>query len=77
MNNGKLIHNPYIEIISQKLLFENKQNEQHKAPSIIMLSNGILIVTFALHQDSKTLESYVVLTKSNNNGVTWTEPEIL
>ena len=77
MNNGKLIHNPYIEIISQKLLFENKQNQQHKAPSIIRLSNGILIVTFALHQDSKTLESYVVLTKSNNNGVTWTEPEII
>lgn len=73
MNNCKLIQNSYIKLVSNKILFETKQNEQHKAPSLIRLSNGILLLTFALHEDSNNLESYVVLTKSNDNGITWSE----
>jgi len=69
--------NSPIEVVSSKLLFEENQNQQHKAPSLTKLSNGVILLTFALHENSENLESYVVLTKSNDNGITWSDLEII
>ncbi|MBN18215.1 MAG: hypothetical protein CL758_01840 [Chloroflexi bacterium] len=77
MNKLELVQNPFISFVSSKNIFETKQNEQHKAPSLIRLSDGELLLTFALHENSNNLESYVVLTKSNDNGLTWLAPQII
>ena len=72
--NPKLIKNSCIEVIDSKTIFQEERITQKKAPSIIRLSNGKILLTYSVTENLDSLESWVVITDSEDNGESWSEP---
>ena len=72
--NPKLIKNSCIEVIDSKTIFQEERITQKKAPSIIRLSNGKILLTYSVTENLDSLESWGVITDSEDNGESWSEP---
>ena len=66
-----------IQILSSKNIFPEEQVRHRKSPSIVKLDSGRLLLIFSLTEDHGRLKSSVVLTESDDNGHTWSEPRVV
>ena len=75
--------NPYIQsgsplkVVSATTLFQTGKLKQLMAPSIVRMDSGRLLLSFSLGDNPALTESALMLTRSDDDGITWSEPESL
>jgi hypothetical protein len=75
--------NPYtkpgspLELVSSTALFRSGKPRQFIAPSIVRLASGRLLLSFSQGDDPGLTDSALMLTRSDDDGETWSEPESL
>ena len=66
-----------LEIVSARALFRSDQPKQLIAPSIVRMGSGQLLLSFSQGVDLGSTDSALMLSRSDDNGATWSEPESL
>ena len=75
--------NPYIhpgsplEIVSARALFRSEKPKQLISPSIVRMGSGQLLLSFSQGEDLSSTDSTLMLSRSDDNGATWSLPESL
>jgi hypothetical protein len=64
-----------LEVVSAATLFPSDAPRQLIAPSVARLDSGRLLLTFSLGEDLDATESSLVLSRSDDGGGVWSEPE--
>ena len=76
--NPNINNSSGLEVLSAKRLFGDSNGfHQNKIPSLTKLENGKLLLSYVINNNEKSLESSVVLSKSDDNGGNWSNPEVL
>ena len=75
--NPNLISGSPLEIVSARALFRSEQPQQFIAPSIVRMGSGQLLLSFSQGDGPGSTDSKLMLTRSDDNGATWSEPESL
>ena len=75
--NPSLHDDAPIQVTSSRVLFPDDRRVHRKAPSLARLDTGRLLLTFSMNEGSDSLEGAVVLTESEDEGATWSEPRVV
>ena len=75
--NPSLHDDAPIRVTSSRVLFADDEPVHRKAPSLARLDTGRLLLTFSMNEGSDSLEGAVVLTESEDEGATWSEPRVV
>ena len=75
--NPSLHDDAPIRVTSARVLFPDDEPVHRKCASLIRLDSGRLLMTFSLDEGDDRLESGVLLTESEDEGATWSEPRVV
>ena len=75
--NPSLHDDSPIQVTSSRTLFPGDGAVHRKSASLVRLDSGRLLLTFSLTEGEGSLESAVVLTESDDEGATWSEPRVV